>query len=359
MSSTRIRSLAHRFASASALVALAAGSGYKLNAQEVQQNTSTIIMEGRVVMPDGSAPPKIVGLERICSDINGSTPGPITDKKGHYTWTLQLNPATERACYMRATLSGFSSTQIDFGDLKLEDFTAGTKRKQMPDLVLSPRDGGDSKNIVLVNPSDAPGKSQAPYKLAIKALDAGDMQEGIKQLQAAVQANPKFTDGWNILGGLFERQSNYMAAKDALQHSLENNPKQPAAYLRLARLSNKLGDWDGAAKDEDALLALEKRLYPEIYLHQAITRFEKKDLAGAEESLKTLATMDTAHRYPRSEYVLGRIDLAKGDMPGAKEHIANYVKLDPSAQDLPQIQAQIETIASPEASKSGINLERP
>ena len=60
-----------------------------------------------------------------------------------------------------------------------------------------------------------------------------------------------------------------MEAKDALQHAIEANPKAPAPYLRLARVANKLGDWDTAAKSEDALLAIDKRLYPEIYLHQA------------------------------------------------------------------------------------------
>src|SRR5690349_3968298 len=111
-----------------------------LHSQEVLKDTYTIIMDGKVVMPDGTPPPKTVGIERVCSDVNGSAPGPITDKKGHYTWTQQLNPAAQRACYLQATLPGFVSTRFDLGTLTLADFTAGTKKLQMPDFTLSPRD---------------------------------------------------------------------------------------------------------------------------------------------------------------------------------------------------------------------------
>ena len=267
-----------------------------LRAQETIQDFKTIIMEGRVVMPDGTPPAKSVGLERVCSDINGSAPGPITDKKGHYTWTQKLSPEVQRACYMRATMAGFSSTVFDLGDLKLADFTAAVKIVQMPDFVLSPKDSGVANNVAMDALSDVPGKARDAYKLAGKALDANNVEEGARQLKVVVEAAPKFADGWTNLGSVYEMQNALMDAKDALQHAIEANPKAPAPYLRLARVENKLGDWDAAAKNEDSLVAIEKRFYPEIYLHRAITRFEKKDLAGAEESIKTLQSMDAAHK---------------------------------------------------------------
>ena len=71
----------------------------------------TLIVEGNVVMPDGSPPPKTVGIERVCSDIQASAPGPLTDKKGHYTWRMDLDPTNTRVCFLRATLPGFSSSR--------------------------------------------------------------------------------------------------------------------------------------------------------------------------------------------------------------------------------------------------------
>jgi len=331
----------------------------RLHSQEMLKNTFTIIMEGKVVMPDGAPPPRTAGLERICSDSNGSAPGPITDKKGHYTWTQTLNPSVQRACVIQATLTGFMSTRFDMGSMDLKDFRGGTSRVEVPDLVLSPKDNGAPNNVALVSNSEVPGKAREAYKLASKALDAGNVDEGIKQLKAAVAAVPKFADGWSNLGSLYERQNMLMDAKDALQRAIQADPKAPAPYLRLARVANKLGDWDTAAKSEDSLLAIDKRFYPEIYLHQAITRFEKKDLAGAEESIKTLQGMDVAHTHVRDEYVLGRIALAKGDTAGAKQHIAAYVKMDDSAGDRPKIQALLASLEGGTASQSDLPLERP
>jgi len=347
------------FLTAAAVGLVTIASRASLHAQEALENVYNIIMEGKVVMPDGTPPPKSVGIERVCSDINGSAPGPITDKKGHYTWQQQLTPGVQRACYMRATTTGFSSSVFDLGDLKLANFTAGVNRVQIPDLVLSPHDNGVANNVALDAVSDVPAKARDAYKLASKALDANNVEEGMRQLQIVVAAVPKFADGWTNLGSVYEMRGMPMEAKDALQHAIEANPKAPAPYLRLARVANKLGDWDTAAKSEDSLLGIEKRFYPEIYLHQAITRFEKKDMAGAEESIKTLQSMDPRHKQVRAEYILGRIALAKGDVPAAKEHIANYIKLDAVARDLPQIQALLASLETGAASQTDLPLERP
>jgi hypothetical protein len=352
----RFRSI---FLTAGAVGLVTIASRVSLHAQEILQDVQTIIMEGKVAMPDGTPPPKTVGIERVCSDYNGDAPGPTTDKKGHYTWTLKLAPDVQRDCFMQARLTGFTSTRFQLGDMKLADFTAGTNKVQIPDLVLSPKDNGGANNVGLVDLSVVPGKARDAYKLASKALDANNVEEGMRQLKIVVAAAPKFADGWSNLGSVYERQRMLMDAKDALQKAIEADPKAPAPYLRLARVANKLGDWDTAAKSEDSLLAIEKRFYPEIYLQQAITRFEKKDLAGAEESIKTLQSMDPGHKQVRAEYVLGRIALAKGDLPAAKEHIANYIKLDGTAPDIPRIQVLLESLGTGAASQTNLPLEHP
>jgi Tetratricopeptide repeat len=323
-------------------------------------DTYTVIMQGNVVMVDGSPPPKTAGIERVCSDVQGSGPGPITDKKGHYLWRQDLDPMLTRVCYLQATLAGFSSTRIDISNVNLSTFGGSSNEKTLPDLVLSPRDSGDAEKVVLVSESNAPGKAQPLYKAAVKALDADNTDEGIKQLELAVQAVPKFADGWNILGALYERQKKYMEARDALEHALAANPKLVSPYLRIARISNKLGDWDAATKAEDSLLKVDKRFYPEIYLQQAITRTELKDYAGADESAKTALSLDPKHQHVnRAEYVLGRIALERGDLPAAKQHIASYIGMDPTAPDLEKIQVELDNLGSKDAEALKISLERP
>src|SRR6266853_249895 len=76
-----------------------------------------LIIRGKVTMPDGSIPPFTAGIERVCSDAAGSAPGPITDKKGEYLWRMDVDPLRSRACFIRATHPGYSSTAIDISAL--------------------------------------------------------------------------------------------------------------------------------------------------------------------------------------------------------------------------------------------------
>lgn len=341
-------------------LAVAITAGALALVEPAAANPVTVILQGNVVMIDGSPPPKTAGIERVCSDMQGSAPGPITDKKGHYLWRQDLDPMLTRVCYLQATLAGFSSTRIDISNMSLSTFTGGSNEKTLPDLVLSPRDSGDAANLVLIPESEAPGKAKSLYKAALKALDANNIDEGIKQLQMAVNAVPKFADGWNILGALYERQMMFMEAREALRRALEANPKLVSPYLRIARISNKLGDWDAATKAEDSLLKVDKRFYPEIYLQQAITRAELKDYAGAEESAKTALNLDPKHQHvSRAEYVLGRIALEKGDLAAAKQHIANYISMDLTAPDIENIQVQLDHLGSKDVEVLKISLERP
>jgi hypothetical protein len=101
-----------------------------------------------------------------------------------------------------------------------------------------------------------------------------------------------------------------------------------------------------------------KHNYPEIYMHQAVARFELKDVAGAEQSANELIRIDPKSKYPRIEYVLGRILEAKGDLEGARAHMMKYLSLDAVAKDAEQVQAHMLALGKPEAAQTGPpNLE--
>jgi tetratricopeptide (TPR) repeat protein len=168
-------------------------------------------------------------------------------------------------------------------------------------------------------------------------------------MEAAVKAVPKFPQGWNALGIMYEKQSMYSQAKEAYQHASEQDPKLLPPYLNLARSSVKAKDWETANKAADSLIKVDKRIFPEIYLHSAVARYYLKDLAGAEASAQEAIRLDPLHRMPRAEYVLGRILEAKGDLPGAKEHISKYIELAPTAADLGQIKASVDSLGKADA----------
>jgi hypothetical protein len=316
--------------------------------QPITADTYQLILRGKVVLQDGAPPPKSVGIERVCTDVQGSAPGPVTDKKGEYLWRMEVDPMLTRVCKIRATLNGYQSTEID-----ISAFNSYTN-PNLPPLVLTPR--GADPNSISVLETDVPGKAQPAWKQAMKALDKNDLAEATRQIQVAVKAAPKFSQGWNSLGILDEKQSMFAEAKDAYQHAIEADPKLLPAYLNLARLSIKSKDWDSAVKASDALIKADKRIFPEIYLHQAVARFELKDLAGAEASIQEAIRVDQIHRMPREEYILGRILEAKGDATGASEHMAKYLELDTMAPDAAAIRAHIQNIGKPDSTAPDLEL---
>src|SRR5215470_4275224 len=83
-----------------------------------------LIVRGKVTMKDGSAPPKAVGVQPICSDMQGSAPGPLTGKSGDYVWRMDVDPMRTRRCWLQAELAGYVSTRIEISGLN--GFTSTT-----------------------------------------------------------------------------------------------------------------------------------------------------------------------------------------------------------------------------------------
>ena len=74
-------------------------------------------------------------------------------------------------------------------------------------------------------------------------------------------------------------------------------------------------------------------------------------LALAEQSANEMIRLDPKSKYPRIEYVLGRILEAKGDINGAREHMMKYLSLDAVSTDTEQVQAYMLALGKPDAGK--------
>ncbi|HSP66974.1 MAG TPA: tetratricopeptide repeat protein, partial [Bryobacteraceae bacterium] len=166
------------------------------------------------------------------------------------------------------------------------------------------------------------------------------------QMQAAVAAAPKFAVGWHALGVVQERLEKLAEARSAYEHALEADPKMLPPYITLARLCLKTKDWQCAAKASEALIKADsKKTVTEIYLHQAVARYQLKDLDGATASVQEAVQ----RKIPRAEYVLGRILEAKGDAAGAREHMAKYLDMDKNAPDAELIRVHLQNIGKADA----------
>lgn len=309
----------------------------------------SMIVRGKVTMSDGTPPPFTVTVEKVCTDINGSAPGPLTNKKGEYTWRMDVDPFNSRKCILQASHAGYTSTTIDISALDGAVASVAT----LDNLVISTAVA--NPYVIATTASGVPSRSGSAWKAAMKALDDRNLPEAATQLKMVLAASPKFAVGWHALGVVLESQDKSAEARDAYQHAIDADPKMFAAYVTLTRASLKAKDWAGADKAAGALIKVDsKKTYPEIYLHQAVARYQLKDLDGAAASAQTAVQLG----IPRAQYVLGRILEAKGDDAGAREHISKYLELDKNAPDAGTIRTHLENIGKPGTVGIEPDLER-
>jgi Tfp pilus assembly protein PilF len=319
--------------------------------QSTMADVYPVILHGKVMMEDGSPPPVTVAIERICSDNYGSMPGVLTDKKGEYIWRINIDPLETRNCVLRATHEGYTSSEVEVSGVDTTHTTL-----DMPPIVI--HTAAADPYTLNFSETGIPGRARGDWKAAIKALDAKNLPEGGSHLEAVVAAAPKAEQAWHALGVVDERINKPAEARAAYEHAIEADPKVLRPYVTLTRLCIKTKEWACAAKTADALIKVDsKHSYPEIYLHQAVARYELKDLSGALESVQEAMRLDPKDTRPRAEYVLGRILEAKGDVAGAKEHMAKYLQLEPAPVDVDLVRGHIDHLGKPEAKDVDPELE--
>ncbi len=319
--------------------------------QSASADIYPVILHGKVVMDDGSAPPTVVEIERVCSDNAGSAPGPLTNKQGEYIWRMNIDPLETRNCVIRASHAGYISSEVEVSGVDTTHTTLDLPPITIRGSVADPDTINFSENGI-------PGRAKSDFTAARKSLDARDLAGAASHLEAVVAAAPKFAQAWHGLGVIDESLQKTAEARAAYEHAIASDPKMLPPYVMLTRLCIKTKDWNCAAKTAEVMIKFDpKHLYPEIYLHQAVARYELKDLNGAQESVQEAIHFDPKYKRPRAEYVLGRILEAKGDVAGAKEHMAKYLTLDPGPQDIDLVRGHIQNLGKPQASDVDPDLE--
>ncbi len=317
-------------------------------------DTYQVIVTGKVTMEDGSAPPFTVGIERACTDVQGSAPGPIANKKGEFLWKMEFDPFLQRTCFLQATYPGYVSSRLEITAINA---TSHDPTFRLPSPLVLSRAVPEPYSIV-VSDADLSSKAKTAFREGMKAADAGNFAEAVSQLEVATAAAPKSAQLWHALGIVDEKLQKPAEARKAYERAIAIDPKFLAPYVTLTRVCLQTKDWQAASQTADALIKADtKHLYLEIHLHRAVALYWLKDLAGAEASAREAIRVDPAHKRPREEYVLGRILEAKGDLTGAGEHMSKYLEVEPAPLDGDLVRGHLQNLGKPEAKDIDPQLE--
>lgn len=175
-----------------------------------------------------------------------------------------------------------------------------------------------------------PDSIEARKALIALALNNGDRQEVITQLDYLLAISDDPEAGYSLATTILAHEDDKNAALDAMEKLVAHNPDNPYAWMALSRIAVAAEQMDKALQAVNKALAVSPDLDSAILLKaQILVRLEQK-----EEATRLLA--DAVGRHPESanlHFAYGRMLLDAEDLEGSREQFAMVVKLEPNNPD--------------------------
>ncbi len=337
--------------------------------QDRQVQEMPIFLSGRVVTEDGVPPPERAVVERVCS---GQTRREgYTDSRGYFSIQLGTNPlmvqdATVGAfdgfsgmpnsrpqgptagtfgtsssalmgCELRASLPGYRSDTISL---------AGRRPLDHPDIgtiVLHPY-GKVEGTVVSATSLQAPKEAKKALEKARDHSKKSKWDQAEQELNKALQVYPKYADAWYELGVLHQRQGRDEEARKAYGEAVASDSKFIRPYFQLAQIAAGEKKWQEVAELTDKALALNAYEYPAAYFYNSVAYYNLHKLEQAERSARRAKRIDSGHRIPRIDLLLGHILMERRDYAGAADMLRSYLKVAPESADTAGARTQLENI---------------
>ncbi len=305
---------------------------------------------GKVVMPDGTAPPSGVIIERVC---NGSArPQAYTDSRGDFSFqvgqTQDMLPdasvdtmgqrnggipgmpnqsqsqgktaATPYGCDLRANLAGYRSDVISLaGRRNLDDPNVGTITLHS----FAKFEGLTTSATSALAPKDA----RKAFDKGVEAMKKSKVDEAQDNFLKATELYPRYASAWYELGGAYEKHERIPDARDAYAKSIAADSRFVNPYERLYMLSFADKNWEDVAKITNQVMHLNPYDFPGSLYYNAVANSQLDRLDIAEKSAREAVQL-SATQNPKVHYILGVILAKKHNYKGAAECLRTYLKSD-------------------------------
>lgn len=329
-------------------------------------------LSGKVQMDDGTPPPQSVTIERVCGGYRKAEA--YTDSKGRFSFQFgqeqgitedasygDLNPSGQNAGAVRSTspagtnsrpatamisgnrLSGCEIAAVLAGYRSDSVSLSGRRTLDNPDVgtIILHRLSNVEGSSISVTTLQAPKDARKAYDKARDALRKDKTADAQKDLEKATTLYPQFAAAWYDLGVLQEKNNNAAEAHKCYSQAIAADPKFVSPYLPLAVLSGADKNWQEMADTTARLIKLDPVDFPEAYYYNAAANYNLSKIDAAEVSAREALKLDTAHRFPKVEHILGLILYQKNDYAGAAEQMRKYLIDAPNAPDAQQVKTQL------------------
>jgi Flp pilus assembly protein TadD len=319
-----------------------------------------IYLSGKVVLQDGTPPPDLVKIERICGG-NPRTQG-YTDSKGRFSFQVDSLVGVEQdasdpmsrmsmtgrpsnslaargnlaGCDLRAVLPGFVSGTINLTNHnEFDSSDVGT--------IILRRIGNVDGTTISMTSLHAPKDALKAYEKGRELVKKEKSEEAEKNFQKAVDLYPQYAVAWYQLG-LLQARGQIEQAQVSFNKAIEADPKFVSPYLSLTMIQVQSKNWQKAIELSDAVIKLNGTDFPQAHFFKAVAQYNSKDDTAAEKTARKAVELDIRHEYPQAEKLLGVVLAQHGDLPGALEHLKKYVEIAPNATDAEQVRGQLANL---------------
>ena len=333
----------------------------------MQDLARPIFLSGKVVLEDGTPPPDSVVIQRVCGTV--VKPEGYTDSKGRFSFQLGqnnsmipdastgpevdfggmrsqssnmggfnptggINTRDLAGCGLRASLPGFRSDEISL---------AGVRPMDRPDVgtIVLRRYARVEGTTISMTSLKAPKQAKKAFDEGRKAMGKKKWPEARQQLEKAVGLYPQYAAAWCDLGRTLEESGNIPEARKAYAQALTADTKFVTPYLQLAGIAAKEGNWRDVADTTDRIVKLNPSDFPGMYIYNSIANFNLKEFAAAEKSAREALRLDTQHRFPQANRILGAILARKGEFTEAATYMKAYIQIAPEASDVELVRKQL------------------
>ena len=273
--------------------------------------------------------------EDISNGGGASRPGQATsDPDAPPSMTGQVLSSRDfRDCQVVAALPGYTSVPIDIskhGDWGSVDVpTIRLHRSEQAAASIS------------VTTALAPEGARKAFEKGREEERKKNWDGARKQFEKAVGEYPKFAEAWVELGKIQEMQKDLAGAQSSFAHASQADPQLVTPYHELAGMAFDQQNWNAVLENSGQVLKLNPNAFPDDWYFSAVSYYSLQKYDEAEKSARGGLKVDTLHRFPRLEYLLGVVLAQQKNYPEAIEHMQNYLKLDPHAEDAGTVTKQI------------------
>jgi tetratricopeptide (TPR) repeat protein len=319
----------------------------------------SFIISGRVALPDGSPPSKLVLVERVCRGITQM--GGFADSKGHFSFDLgvlnrdlakgstidyqsshqlagnQIKPEDLISCEVRASLAGYRSDSLSL--------TSADKspKQQLGTIVLMPLVNGDAA-LTSSNDGQVPKNARRAYEKGMDAAAEAKWSEAINSFEKATSLYPGYSTGWLSLGMLQGASNNTKAALVSFRHAMDADPNFVLPYLESAIVENTIREPEKVLEYASKAIQISPGSFPIAYLLNGWANLNLRRYDEAAKSVEEGIKLDKEHHYPDLEFVAGLALLGKGDPEGAEAQLKAYLALAPFGANAAQAQRRLSLL---------------